>query len=141
VWPIISWVGFESSLRKFRILNVRTISAAYSLLTGISIIIVWSIYLATGNVFGATPSPVGLTYHIAAECAAAATLAAAGVGLFARKPWAKSVFILGMGMLLYAVINSPGLYPGRDGNLLKFVFASSGVTAIVFIILGLRIKE
>jgi hypothetical protein len=106
----------------------------YALCVGISMAVVWGVYFATGSLFGVAPNPAGLGFHIAAELATGAALFISGIGILKERKWGSHVYFLGMGMLLYAVVNSPGLYPGN--KIMMGVFAGSFVFAAVFIILG-----
>ncbi len=117
-------------------MNLKKIAGLYSLLAGAAMIPVWLSYFATGTVLGAAPSPVGLSFHIAAEFATAAVMIAGGIGLLAGKPWAARAYMLGMGMMIYALVNSPGLYSGNGVLLLRIVFAGSFLAAVVFAVIG-----
>ena len=118
-------------------MNIKKLCAVYSLLVGISIALVWIIYFATGAVMGVKPEAAGLSFHIAAEFAAAAAMIAAGIGLLANRGWARDIYFLSMGLLFYALINSPGYYISGGGRLIIAVFAGSFLLALVFTALGI----
>lgn len=113
---------------------MKTLCALYALCVGISMFIVWGGYFVTGSVFGIAPNPLGLGFHIAAELATGAVFLVAGIGMFAAGKWGFNAYFLGIGMLLYAVINSPGLYAGN--KIMMAVFAGTFVFAVIFIVLG-----
>ena len=110
----------------------------YALLSGIGIVATWAAYFATGKVMGIEPSGAGISFHIAAEFATAAALIIAGAGMLAAKRWGRQFFFTGMGMLLYAVINSPGYYTD-GGNLMLYVFGGTGIAAIAALALIMRL--
>jgi hypothetical protein len=115
-------------------MNPRKLCAFYALGSGVSMMIAWGVFFATGSLFGIEPAGPGIGFHIAAELAAGATLCAAGAGALARAPWWPHAYFLGLGMMFYAVINSPGLYPGS--RIMMAVFAGSFVFALVFAAVG-----
>ena len=121
---------------------LKKIVALYSLLTGVSMAAVWTIYFFTGTVFGVEPPASGLCFHIAAEFVTAAFLTFAGIAFFAGSKYARHTFFAGIGMLIYAVVNSPGMYAGGPhyGFMLS-VFFSSFIFAALFFVLALFIKD
>ena len=123
-------------------MKLRTICAVYAVLVGLGIAATWAVYFLTGSIFGIEPAPLGLGFHIAAELIAAVVMLAAAAGLAARKAWGPRLFFLAMGMLIYAVINSPGYYLGSPGGKLMLgVFGGSLLGALVFTVLGLKLKR
>ena len=118
---------------------MNKLCALYALCVGISMFIVWGVYFATGSLFSIEPNPAGLGFHIAAELAAGAALFIAGAGLISGKKWGFHTYFLGAGMLLYALINSPGLYPGN--KIMMAVFAMSFVFSVIFIALGFIVAK
>lgn len=116
-------------------MTLKKVAAIYSFLTGISMFVVWGIYFAAGKVMGVEPEPLGLSFHIAAELMTGATMIVAGLGLFGGRPWAPGAYFMGLGMMIYAVVNAPGLYIGK-GWFIMAVFASSFVCAAIFSAIG-----
>jgi hypothetical protein len=108
----------------------------YSILVGLSIIATWTLFYASGRVPGMEDQPVQTAWHIAAEFAAAAALLAGGIGLLRKRPWGAHAHFLALGMLLYAIINSPGYYHARGDTLMLAVFAGSGAAALTAIALS-----
>lgn len=120
-------------------MTLEKIAGLYSLLAGGAMVPVWITYFVTGAVMGASPAETGLSFHIAAEFATAAVMVAGGIGLLTQKPWAVNVYMLGMGMMIYALVNSPGLYSGSGAGLLHAVFAGSFLATVVFTVIGLKL--
>ena len=119
--------------------RLRLIAGIYSIVVGISMFAVWGLYFANGTVFGVKPVGSGLGFHIAAELATAVAMLIGGMGLLARKSWGLKIYFLGLGMLIYALVNSPGYYLPQGGKIVIAVFASSGVFSLIFVALGLLI--
>jgi hypothetical protein len=122
-------------------MTLKKICAIYALLVGISMILVWAGYFATGSVMGIKPSAPGLMFHIAAEFATSFALIAAAIGMLANRKWGRDIYFLGLGLLAYALINSPGYYIAGGGNFIIAVFAGSFVFTVAFAVAGLHLKD
>ena len=122
-------------------MTLKKICAIYALLVGVIMILVWLGYFATGTMMGIKPEAPGLMFHIAAEFATGFALIAAGIGMLANKKWGRDFYFLGLGLLAYALINSPGYYLKGGGVIILAVFAGSFVFSVVFAILGLTLKD
>jgi len=87
----------------------------YSILVGISIIGFWGFFLGTRQIskLGSKQTPIEIGYHVAAEVLTAGLLVIAGIGPVYSLGWGRSLSLIALGMLLYAVINSPGLYAAK----------------------------
>ena len=85
--------------------------AWYSILVGVFMFSQWGFTLGTGQAPEVHSEPIRLTFHVAAEFVTAALLIISGIGLLRRKPWARVLSPLALGMLLlYTVIVSPGYF-------------------------------
>jgi len=122
-------------------MTLKKLCAIYALLVGVIMILVWIGYFATGTMMGIKPEAPGLMFHITAEFATAFALIAGGAGLLANKKWGRDFYFIGLGLLAYALINSPGYYIKGGGNIILAVFAGSFVFTAIFAIAGLYIKE
>jgi hypothetical protein len=89
---------------------MRRYSIGFALGVGASILVWWAVSLATGQVPESAAEPVRLAFHVAAEVLTALTLLAAGAGLLMRRRWARTVYLVGLGMLLYTAVGSPGYF-------------------------------
>jgi len=114
--------------------HLARISATFSLISGIAIIIIWVIFymigLADDLIHAAT---VSFCLLFIAECLTSALLLIAGFGILQKKPWASKLFLLAMGMMLYAVIYASGQffqkgYPLLGGFFLLIAFAAAAIT-------------
>jgi hypothetical protein len=70
----------------------------------------WTMFFATGQVPELDTEPIALAFHLVAEGLTAIALIAAGVALWRRKSWAKPLYLIAIGMLLYTAIVSPGYF-------------------------------
>jgi hypothetical protein len=113
-------------------MNWKKIAGLYALLVGISIIATWIYFYARGSVPGMDTNPTMTSFHIVAEIMTALTLLAGGIGLLGGRGWGLKTYMLGVGMLLYAIVNSPGFYIERGETYMVYVFAISGFFAVVF---------
>ena len=109
-------------------------AGAFGILAGIAMLLVWAWLLATGNVDGLEPRPLGTWLHIAGEVLTAVILIVSGWGLLTTASWAGRLFLLANGMLLLAVIHAIAWYGERgEVGMVVAVFAV-GVLAVFFAI-------
>ncbi len=88
-------------------------AAIFAILMSVLMLIVWSILLATGQeaaVSAGTPSALSL---LAAEFLTAFSLIISGYGLFTQRPWGLRAALVALGMLLYCVVFSIGVFAER----------------------------
>lgn len=121
-------------------MTLKKVAALYSILTGVSMFAVWGLYFSTGKVMGVTPETMGLSFHIVAEFATGAVMITGGIGLLKSLRWGRSIYFTGIGMMVYALVNSPGYYIGK-GWFIMAVFGASFVFSIVFAGIGLAMKD
>lgn len=97
-------------------------SGWYGLVVGVMMFGMWGFFLATGQVPELQTEPLRITFHLAAEFSTAICLIIGGVGLLKNLPWAKTVYFIATGMLLYSLIVSPGYYAqlGQWGFVVMF---------------------
>ena len=88
-------------------------SAIFAILMGVLMLIVWGILIVTGQEAGVsagTPSALSL---LAAEFLTAFSLIIGGYGLFTRRKWGLRAALVALGLLLYCVIFSIGVFAER----------------------------
>ncbi|TMC48471.1 MAG: hypothetical protein E6J14_12030 [Chloroflexi bacterium] len=80
-----------------------------------------------------------MRFHVAAEVVTGLVLLAAGIGMVVdhRARWSVALSSLGLGLLLYAVIASPGLYAARGERRMALMFAPLAVFVGAAVILRL----
>jgi hypothetical protein len=83
----------------------------------------WGFFLAAGEVPQLEDAPREIGFHLAAELIMALVLLVGSVGLLRSWHWAPAVFLVGAGMVVYSVINSPGYFAqkGQWGLVAMFV--------------------
>ncbi len=86
--------------------------AVFSIVTGLSVIIMWTFLLVSG---AATEGPVALGFHLYSEFAMAIVLLVSGIMLFGSRKDAAITNMGGMGMLVYSSLNAAGYY-GQKGD-------------------------
>lgn len=94
---------------------MRKAVSIFSLFCGISMLAVWGILLATGQVVELRTSPLEAAFLLGAEFLTAVALILGGSGLLARKTWGLRMDLAALGMLLYCAVYSTGVF-GQAGN-------------------------
>jgi hypothetical protein len=106
----------------------------FAILVGISMVAQWSLFLLSGNVPELRTEPVRIGFHLAAELLTALVLMVSGTGVLAAKRWARPLLLVGLGMLVYTSIVSPGYFAqrGEMGFVLMFgvVLALTGAAIV-----------
>ena len=97
-------------------MKLRKTAAVYSILVGLAMIVTWIVLLNTNQVPELETAPLTITMHIAAEFITAIVLLIGGIGLLLNRTWSFNMFLLSMGMLIYAVVNASGAY-AQQGNM------------------------
>ncbi len=97
-------------------------SGWYGVVLGMMMFGMWGFFLAAGMVPELQTEPFRIYFHLAAEFSTAICLIIGGVGLLKKLPWAKTVYFIAAGMLLYSLIVSPGYYAqlGQWGFVVMF---------------------
>jgi hypothetical protein len=67
--------------------------------------------------------PLRIALHLAAEFVTALGLVAGGVALLRHVTWARTLYLVALGMLLYSVIASPGYFAQQGEWALVAMFA------------------
>ncbi len=115
----------------------RTIAGLYAIAVSIFMFWIWMYFAITNTVPFYEERPLEMSLHIAAEMMTCMALLAGGIGLLKSISWGRSVYFLGMGMLAYALVNSPGMYVESGMTLMAAVFPPSLIVAVVFIVVPL----
>ena len=106
----------------------------FAIFVGCSMVAQWSVFLVSGNVPELRTEPVRIGFHLAAELLTALVLMVSGAGMLAAKRWARPLLLIGLGMLVYTSIVSPGYFAqrGEMGFVLMFavVLALTGAAIV-----------
>ena len=84
--------------------------AWYGILVGVLMITQWSFSIVSGSVPEFRTAAWEISFHLAAEMSTALVLVIGGLALLRSIAWAKQVLLLGLGMVIYSEIVSPGYY-------------------------------
>lgn len=84
--------------------------AWYGILVGVLMIAQWAISILSGDVPEFQNAPWEIAFHLAAEMSTALMLLIGGIASLKSISWAKQVLLLGMGMVIYSEIVSPGYF-------------------------------
>jgi len=108
----------------------------YSILVGISIIGFWRFFVSSKQLskLGSNQTPIEIGYHVVAEFLTAGLLVAAGIGSIYSLEWSRTVSLIALGMLLYAVINSPGLYAAKKNIPMIAMFSVLTILTLIAIL-------
>ncbi len=108
-----------------------TLAAIFAIVVGFGMIVQWLISFRTGQIPELTTEPLRIWFHLIGEFSTAVLLIIAGIGVLASSPWALPVYLLGMGMLIYTVIVSPGYFAQKGQWVWVAIFFSLLVLAVI----------
>ncbi|TFG19042.1 MAG: hypothetical protein EU533_07160 [Promethearchaeota archaeon] len=114
-----------------------TISGIYAILIGIGIIGLWTMLLRTKKVPELENEPVAIKFHVTAEMVMGVLSLISGILLLIRLSWAPYLFILAMGLVIYAVINSAGYYGQKKQYAFVILFGIILILSISLVILNI----
>jgi hypothetical protein len=95
---------------EFSMKSLNKVIATYFLLTGLSILLFWTIALPTGNVPDIEVRLVMMSFHVFSEYSLALISIITAIGLFAEKVWAKEAFFFAGGMAICSITNAGYVY-------------------------------
>ena len=85
-------------------------SAWYGIIVGFVMIAQWAFFLVTGGAPELQTEPWRIALHLAAELTAALMLIVSGIATLKSVAWGRKVLLVGMGMVIYSEIVSPGYF-------------------------------
>ena len=91
-------------------MNLPRLTSLYSIVIGVLMVAMWSMFLLTGQVPELQTEPYRIIMHLAAEFSTAFVLLIGGYGVLTKKSWGVRFQQFSLGMLLYTLIVSPGYY-------------------------------
>lgn len=97
--------------------------ALYGMLLGFLMIGQWSFTILAGSVSEIQTAPWEITFHLMAEMAAAILLLTGGIATVNTTTWGRQVLLIGLGMVIYSEIASPGYFAQRGQWSLVAMFA------------------
>jgi hypothetical protein len=115
--------------------SFRLTAAVFAIFIGASILLMWSVFLISGQVPELDTKPVETALHMTAEFLTALALIGAGAGQLTGQSWGRQAYLVSMGMLLYSVIQSAGYFAQTGQFTFIGMFAVFALLAVVFTIL------
>jgi hypothetical protein len=85
-------------------------SAWYGILVGFGMIGQWVFFIVAGSVPELQTEPWRIALHLAAELTTALMLIVSGIGTLKSTAWGKNTLLVGLGMVIYSEIVSPGYF-------------------------------
>jgi len=122
-------------------MDVRKAVAAYSLVVGVMMVAMWSVFAVMGQIPELETSPKEIAFHLAAEFLTAFALIAGGLGLALRRSWGYAVNLVALGMLAYTVVVSPGYYAQTGDYAFVGMFAVLMALTFLFVVVSILRKN
>ena len=97
--------------------------AWYGILVGLLMIAQWTFSILAGGVPEFQTAVWEITFHLAAEFSTAIVLLVGGVAMLRSIAWARAVLLLGLGMVIYSEIVSPGYFAQLNQWVFVAIFA------------------
>ena len=101
------------------------------------IIGLWIMLLRSKQVPELESEPVAIKFHITAEMVMGVLSLISGIFLLVGLSWAPYLFILAMGLVIYAVINSAGYYAQKKQYSFVIMFGIILIFSISLVILNI----
>ncbi len=113
---------------------LRNIYAGFAVVVGTSMIAVWIMLLATGQVTELVTSPFSIGFHLAAEFVTSLALIVGGAALYRKHILGEKIYVFSSGMLIYTIINSSGYYAQSGDWAFVIMFSIIFVLALIILI-------
>lgn len=113
---------------------MKKAAAIYGIVVGISIILLWTMLLATGQVTELKTEPIRILFHIISELITAIFLVFGGILLIKKVKIGKYIHFISLGMLFYSVLNAEGYYIQFGDVAMTVMFTCLTVATTIFII-------
>jgi hypothetical protein len=98
----------------------------------------WTFSIAAGGVTEFRSAPWEIAFHVAAEFSTAIMLIVGGITALRSVPWSRTILLLGLGMVIYSEIVSPGYFAQRNQwpFVLMFALLFFGAAGSVLVLLS-----
>ena len=113
------------------------ISGIYAIVIGVGIIGLWTMLLQTKQVPELVTEPVAIKFHMTAEMTMGILSLLSGIYLLLGFSWAPHFFILGQGLVIYAVINSAGYYGQKKQWPFVIMFGVILIASVILVLLNI----
>ena len=111
-------------------------SAWYAILVGILMIAQWMFSIATNSVPEFETAPWAIGFHLAGEFLTALILIIGGIASLKSTNWGKQFLLVGLGMVIYSEIVSPG-YFAQQGQWAMIVMFAVLLFGTIFAVMSL----
>jgi len=117
--------------------------AWYGIVVGILMIVQWIFSILSGGVPEFHTEPWRIGFHLAAEFATAVLLILGGIAVLRSLTWGSTVLLIGLGMVIYSEIVSPGYFAqlGQWPMVGMFVLLLGGAIWSVLLLLRGNVTE
>ena len=118
--------------------------AWYGIIVGILMIAQWMVSIISGSVPEFQTEPWRIGFHLAAEFSTAVLLIISGIAVLRSAAWGRSVLLIGLGMVIYSEIVSPGYFAQLGGWPMVGMFIvllSGAIWSIMLLLSENGIKE
>jgi len=116
----------------------RKIVAYYSIFLGVAVISMWLMILLKQEV---PEGKIEMSFHLLSEFLMALFCLISGFMLITHHRTGRLLNILGLGMVLYSVLNAAGYYGERDHTTIMLMFILLSLLTAFALFLNLRIKK
>ncbi|NPD89317.1 MAG: hypothetical protein HGN29_11375 [Asgard group archaeon] len=116
---------------------LEIISGIYALIVGAGMIGIWIILLITKQVPEIKTAPIDISLHITAEYLTGLLSILSGILLLVNITWAGILFIVSLGMVIYAVINAGGYYGQKKEWSFVILFGVLFISAVILLIFNI----
>ena len=103
----------------------------YGIVIGIGMILQWMFFIISGNVPEFQTEPLRIAFHLAAETFTALALIIGGIATLRPASRYKPVLLVGLGMVIYSEIVSPGYFAQQGQWLMVGMFVVFLVGALI----------
>lgn len=86
------------------------LSAWYGIVIGLGMMTQWTFSIASGRVPEFQTGPWRIAFHLAAEFSTALLLIISGIATLKSTVWGKTILLVGLGVVIYSEIVSPGYF-------------------------------
>lgn len=116
-------------------------SSWYGILVGLLMIAQWTFSILSGGVPEFQSAPWAIAFHLAAEMTIALMLISGGIATLKSIAWGKPTLLVGLGMVIYSEIVSPGYYAQQGQWAFVAMFAALLFGATISVMLLLKQGE
>ena len=116
-------------------MTILVISGIYAIVIGIGIIGLWLMLYRTKQIPELETEPIAIAFHMTAEMTMGILSLLSGIFLLIGLSWAPYFFILAMGLVIYAIVNSAGYYGQKKQRSIVIMFGIILITSVILVIL------